>query len=90
MEPKFSAGFQLVDTLLFFRASSEVISRMREIPTYSADLIEQLLKEYPETTITPETPLEHIMFRAGQRDLVTRLSTILERTKDKDPLNVRG
>lgn len=55
----------------------------QNIPIYASDLIDQLLTEYPEQTVSPVSNPNLVMFKAGQRALVLGLKNRLERQKDR-------
>jgi hypothetical protein len=47
-------------------------------------MIERLNERYPEPVIKPGTPIEDIMFAAGQRSVVTQLALELANHRKKD------
>lgn len=56
---------------------------MKEIPPFSANLIEELDKEYPHRCPDPSDNERQIWMKVGARQLVDRLLTRLKKTEQK-------
>lgn len=55
---------------------------MERLPTYSADLIEALDKQYPLRNPDVNDTEKQIMYRAGQRSVVEMLKSKLKTAED--------
>lgn len=58
------------------------MSPKETLPVYSIDLIQELDKHFPEKHPSLSMPDREIWFRAGQRDVVNRLLTLMKKQEE--------
>lgn len=67
---------------------------MVNIPTFSADLIEQLAKNEPDLEIKPDMSKDVIMYRSGRWSIINELVVRLQRSEadndNKKTVKIKG